>query len=144
LVRLPDSTVKGYRAYPYSPFHGLFLRIERSVGSELTFVYHGQRLERDKNMSDYDMQQGDIIHARPLLKGGKPVIYLLSPTEVDASVTLSLTPNWSFSAVYPVVPIQSSPRCGNQIQWNVKVHGDGNLTELSTGLQMAYLFWEAQ
>jgi hypothetical protein len=64
---------------------------------------------------------------------------------MEVSVTLSLVPEWSLTAVYPVVPIKSSnPHDGEQIQWSVRVDTDGILTEASTGLQTTYLFWEAQ
>ncbi|KAG1736338.1 hypothetical protein EDB19DRAFT_1721722 [Suillus lakei] len=52
--------------------------------------------------------------------GGKPVIDLYSPTDADVSVKLSLSPEWSFSAIH------------------------GNLTENNTGLDVSYLFWEAK
>ncbi|KAJ7077038.1 hypothetical protein C8R44DRAFT_896416 [Mycena epipterygia] len=29
------------------------------------------------------------------------------------------------------------------IQWDVRIHPDGSLTERTTGLDVAYLFWEA-
>ncbi|KAJ7129884.1 hypothetical protein C8R43DRAFT_896591 [Mycena crocata] len=77
-------------------------------------------------------------------RGGKPVIYLYSPMERDVSVALTLTPEWSFSAVYPVVPTKPlAPRAGERIQWNVRTHPNGNLTESNTGLDVAYLYWEA-
>jgi hypothetical protein len=109
------------------------------------FIYNGRRLDGDKTFQDYRMQDGDTIHVSSVQYGGKPVIYLLSPVELNASITLSLAPEWSLTAVYPIVPIKSStPQGGEQIQWSVRVHTDGILTEVSTGLQTTYLFWESQ
>jgi len=74
----------------------------------------------------------------------KPVIYIFSPTDIDVSVTLSLTPDLRFSAIYPVVPTKRSPSSGQQVQWTVHTHRDGTLTETNTGLEVSYLFWESE
>lgn len=71
----------------------------------------------------------------------KPVIYLYSPVDIDASVKLSLSPEWRFSAIYPVVTPKQN---GEHIDWNVRTHQDGNLTEKNTGLEVSCLFWEAE
>ncbi|KAJ7253391.1 ubiquitin family protein [Mycena haematopus] len=76
-------------------------------------------------------------------RGKKPIIYLFSPTVIEATVKLSLVPTWSFSSVYPIVPVETSESGGDVVQWNVRTHMDGNLTELGTGLEISYLFWEA-
>ncbi|KAJ7463633.1 hypothetical protein FB451DRAFT_1352919 [Mycena latifolia] len=77
------------------------------------------------------------------LRGGKPVIYLFSPNIVDASVRLTLTREWDLSVIYPVVPVKRTPEGGGTIQWSVCTRPDGTLTERTTGLDVAYLFWEA-
>ncbi|KAJ7118098.1 hypothetical protein C8R44DRAFT_832240 [Mycena epipterygia] len=79
----------------------------------------------------------------PTLRGGKPVIYLFSPVVVDAAVRLTLTRDWDLSAIYPVVPQKKSITGGDAVEWKVRVHPDGSLTERTTGLDVAYLFWEA-
>ncbi|KAF9061952.1 hypothetical protein BDP27DRAFT_1234261 [Rhodocollybia butyracea] len=80
---------------------------------------------------------------------GKPVIYVFPPQgreEMDVSVTVSLVPQWKFSAIYPVVPVQphqfekSLEEC---ITWDVRTHRDQTMTEKSTGLTVSYLYWEA-
>ncbi|KAF8215610.1 hypothetical protein K438DRAFT_1523318, partial [Mycena galopus ATCC 62051] len=77
-------------------------------------------------------------------RGGKPVIYLYSPVEAEVSVALTLTRDWSFSAIYPVVPTKLPPSgAGERIHWDVRTNLDGSLTELNTGLDVAYLYWEA-
>ncbi|KAI3601457.1 ubiquitin family protein [Moniliophthora roreri] len=66
-----------------------------------------------------------------------------------ARKTLPSTPwgtsMWEFSAIYPVVPIEQacSTSKGQSIEWLVKTRKDGSLTELSTGADVSYLFWEA-
>ncbi|KAG1764754.1 hypothetical protein EDD22DRAFT_978984 [Suillus occidentalis] len=74
----------------------------------------------------------------PLIK--KPIIYLYSPSDIDVSVELSLIPEWSLSVIYPVVAIED----GQRLEWNVRAHQDGSLTDHNSGLDMSYLFWEAK
>ncbi|ESK87665.1 ubiquitin family protein [Moniliophthora roreri MCA 2997] len=75
----------------------------------------------------------------------KPVIYLFSPKQIEANVSVSLVPQWSFAATYPVVAIKSSPsaRLHQQVQWRVQTQPDGTLKQTDTGLNISYLFWEA-
>ncbi|KAJ7092153.1 hypothetical protein C8R44DRAFT_750269 [Mycena epipterygia] len=67
---------------------------------------------------------GDRILFHPRLRGGKSVIYHFSPTAVDSVQKKSIAG-------------------GGTIEWQVRVHPDGTLTERNTGLDVAYLFWEA-
>ncbi|KAG1869446.1 hypothetical protein DFJ58DRAFT_766224 [Suillus subalutaceus] len=71
----------------------------------------------------------------------EPVIYLYSPSDIDVSVKLSLIPEWSLSVIYPVVTTEDH---GQRLEWNVHTHQDGNLTEHNSGLDVSYLFWEAE
>ena len=92
-----------------------------------------------------DLKNGDVIECMPSLSGRKPVIYLYSPSEICASVTLSLIRQWKISAVYPVVPIKHvKGHLHEELEWKVRVCANGQLTEMNTGLDVAYLFWEAQ
>lgn len=113
----------------------------------LKFEYHGARLYDDEKLSDIpwlsDSDEHRTIDATVEQVGGKPVIYLSSPTEVDATVDLSLVPAWKFSAIFPVVPAEQKLQ-GQSLTWNVRTHQDGSLTEKATGLDVAYLYWEAQ
>jgi hypothetical protein len=91
------------------------------------------------------MEDGDSIFLLMELRGGKPVIYFLSPQTREAEVKLSLVPQWNLSAIYPVVPIKPrTTRSNEQVAWRVRTHANGDLTELTTGLDVAYLFWESQ
>ena len=87
-------------------------------------------------------KDGDIIDVHSARRIGKPVIYLYAPSELTASVALSLVSQWSFSAIYPVVPIKHNKN--EELEWKVCIKPNGELTELNTGLDVAYLFWEAQ
>ncbi|KAF9563459.1 hypothetical protein CPC08DRAFT_632661 [Agrocybe pediades] len=91
------------------------------------------------------MRDGDVIFLVLSLRGGKPVIYLFSPSPVEASVKLALAPQWDFSAIYPVVPITKPVELAHhqEVTWRVQTQPSGDLKELTTGLDVAYLFWEA-
>ncbi|KAG2116996.1 uncharacterized protein F5147DRAFT_810999 [Suillus discolor] len=98
----------------------------------------------NRTIGSYDIEDGDFIdiqvcRRRPLCK--KPVIYLYSPSDIDVSVKLSLIPEWSLSVIYPVVTTEDH---GRRLEWNVRTHQDGSLTEHNSGLNVSYLFWEAE
>lgn len=64
------------------------------------------------------------------------------------NVRLSLVPSWSFSALYPSTPIQSTrqKRCEGDAQtvsWAVSAKPNGTLTDKASNLEVSYLFWEA-
>ncbi|KAJ6461105.1 hypothetical protein C8R45DRAFT_1029194 [Mycena sanguinolenta] len=112
--------------------------------SDLRLDYEGCRLDPDHTPADFEMEDNDSIFVMREQRGRKPVIYVYSPTETNVSVALTLTPEWSFSVIYPVVPNKALPSgTGERIQWTVCTHLNGGLTELNTGLDVAYLFWEA-
>lgn len=75
----------------------------------------------------------------------KPIIYIFSPKELNVTVTLSLrSVGTRFSTIYPVVPIKYLQSGGERIEWNVRTRHDGSLTEVGTGLEVSYLFWETE
>ncbi|KAF9045937.1 hypothetical protein BDZ89DRAFT_942316 [Hymenopellis radicata] len=107
-------------------------------------VCSGKQLEDDRSIGEYNIQDKATIELRLQLKGGKPVIYLRSPTEIDVTVRLALLCDWSFSAVYPVVPTKRLENAlHEEVVWNVRTRADGTLTETNTGLDVSYIFWEA-
>lgn len=113
---------------------------------DLEITTKGHPLDKRKSLANNNLADGDRIDIDILLPAvRKPVIYLFSPETIDVSVKLSLIPQWSLSAIYPVVPIKPrSAQTNEEILWNVRVHSNGELTEMTTGLDVAYLFWEAQ
>ncbi|KAJ7057234.1 hypothetical protein C8F01DRAFT_347137 [Mycena amicta] len=112
---------------------------------ENRLVYDGRNLWADKTVGYYGMQDGDTIDVIPELKGGKPVIYLRSPVELDATVEVGLVPEWSFSALYPVVTATNpkNPRLHQSALWSVKTATDGTMLDKQSGAHVSYLFWEA-
>ena len=113
------------------------------------FFRSSLRISRMGTVRMLGLNHGDVIECNsiPILRvrGRKPVIYLYSPSEIFASVTLSLIRQWKFSAIYPVVPIKRvEGHLHEELEWKVRVCANGLLTERNTGLDVAYLFWEAQ
>ena len=100
--------------------------------------------DEDKTLDECGLLHDTVIYVTTRHRGGKPVIYSFSPSDIEASVKLSLVPEWSIIAIYPVVPIKlPSTHFNKELTWRVSVHPSGDLTELNTGLDVAYLFWEA-
>ncbi|KIM37627.1 hypothetical protein M413DRAFT_448413 [Hebeloma cylindrosporum] len=107
-------------------------------------MYEGDICLPYQTIESMEIEDGDTLHLLVEQKGGKPVIYLFSPETIEAEVKLSLIPQWNLSAIYPVVPIKPrTARSNEQVAWRVRTHVNGDLTELTTGLDVAYLFWEA-
>ncbi|KAM0751937.1 hypothetical protein T439DRAFT_287744 [Meredithblackwellia eburnea MCA 4105] len=99
-------------------------------------------------VNDHGIEDGDQLNLICGVKGGKPVIYLFPPTPIEnVNVSISLVPEWSFTALYPVVPVTrtKTPTNGTNTRasWSVSASPDGNLFEHSSGLELSYLFWEA-
>ncbi|KAJ7097334.1 hypothetical protein C8R44DRAFT_643694 [Mycena epipterygia] len=106
-------------------------------------IYNGRRLSLNATPITAGCSSEATINFSVKLKGGKPVIYLFAPNVMDAAVRLTLTRDWDLSAVYPIVQKTKSIAGGDAVEWQVRVHPDGTLTERTTGLDVAYLFWEA-
>ncbi|KAI0757830.1 hypothetical protein C8Q80DRAFT_1091016, partial [Daedaleopsis nitida] len=60
-----------------------------------------------------------------------------------ATVTVTLTPEWSFSHIYPIVDAKALNDRKQAITWSVSADSDGTLVEKDTGRELSYLFWEA-
>lgn len=117
---------------------------------EYRLMVGGQRVISSETILELDVEDGDELDVIQVQRGGKPVIYLYPAREVaEVNVQLSLVPSWSFSALYPSTPIQSSRLHGCEgdaqtVSWAVSASPDGTLTDKASNLQVSYLFWEAQ
>ncbi|KAG2079205.1 hypothetical protein BDR04DRAFT_1086348 [Suillus decipiens] len=105
----------------------------------------GVIMRENRSIGSYNVKDGDSINILPdplsSPRGKKPVIYIYSPSDIDVSVKLSLIPEWTLSAIYPIVTTEDH---GQRLEWNVRTHQDGSLTEHNSGLDVSYLFWEAE
>ncbi|KAJ7138842.1 hypothetical protein C8R46DRAFT_1200928 [Mycena filopes] len=127
----------------FGKIHSLVAATQGVERDAFSLIY-GDRIDDRDTPESLGLCDGDEIYALKTQLGGKPVIYLYSPAEIDATVALTLTREWSFSVIYPVVPTKiPSFNAGQRIEWNVRTHLDGTLTETNTSLDVAYLFWEA-
>ncbi|KAI0310074.1 hypothetical protein OF83DRAFT_917441 [Amylostereum chailletii] len=88
---------------------------------------------------------GVIVRRKPAFRARKPVVYLFPPqTMHGVNVTLELSRAWSFFVVYPPA-VDIPTEDGHQaIRWTVDAHPDGTLVDKTSGLELSYLFWEAQ
>ncbi|RXW12321.1 hypothetical protein EST38_g13533 [Candolleomyces aberdarensis] len=106
-------------------------------------IYGGKQLEDGRTLSDYGVLSGATIHHVLRLRGEKPVIYLYPPIATRVSAKLSLVPEWEFSVIYPVAPAKNTPH-GQEVEWVVDALPNGTLKEINTGLEVSYLYWEAE
>ncbi|KAJ7887079.1 hypothetical protein B0H14DRAFT_2563031 [Mycena olivaceomarginata] len=131
---------------PITPFIKVKALLAEKYGRchrSYTLDFDGFQLSGDDTLAGRGIENNDSILVYLEQVGGKPVIYLYSPVEIDATVKLTLSREWSFSAIYPVVPVKpTASSAGQRIEWNFRTHLNGSLTESNTGLDVAYLFWE--
>ena len=135
-----------FRVNENTPFRKVMDTWERQHGrcdDNVMYFFDGMRVAHSDTPRNLHMVDGDELLATRQAVGGKPVIYLFSPKDIRVRVRMTLIPQWELSAVYPVVPIKITSS-GEEIEWTVTAHPDGSLTEVSSGLDIYYLFWEAQ
>ncbi|KAJ3505897.1 hypothetical protein NLJ89_g7170 [Agrocybe chaxingu] len=98
----------------------------------------------DETIEETSIEESDRVEVHLHAMGGKLVIYLFSPQPIEASIKLSLVPEWSLPAIYPVVRIKSwTPESNEEVVWRVSVRPNGEMQERTTGVDITYLFWEA-
>jgi hypothetical protein len=117
---------------------------ERIPPSIQRLIYEGEELEDNRTLTYYGIQTEATIQLVKQRRFAKPVIYLYPPIATRVTARLSLVfKEWQFSAIYPVVPAQTTPH-GQEIEWIVDASPSGTLKELNTGLEVSYLYWEAE
>ncbi|TDZ29761.1 hypothetical protein C8035_v004228 [Colletotrichum spinosum] len=106
--------------------------------------FKGKLMGGDVELQKYGIKDNDEIELVLRLTGGKPAIYLSSPTPVDdISVSVALSHHWTFSTIYPLTETRALPGRRCAISWKVSTKANGDLSDYGTGLDCRYLFWEA-
>jgi hypothetical protein len=114
-------------------------------------LYFGSSsLNNEWTISDYGIVSGDTIQLNPQMRATtvrKPVIYLYPPSSLaDVTVELALASSWRFSAVHPpprtTVP-PGEPHTAQALTWTVAAEPDGTLVDKTSGMEVSYLYWEA-
>ncbi|KAI1782985.1 hypothetical protein LXA43DRAFT_1187274 [Ganoderma leucocontextum] len=113
--------------------------------SQQRLLFAGREIEEGRTLSDFNVRKENVLHLVLRQVGGKPVIYLFPPSAIpDATISVSLVPQWSFSHVYPLAAPKRLLENGRQrVDWSVSAQPDGTLIEKDTNLELSYLFWEA-
>ena len=106
-------------------------------------VFEGKQLPDDATLWDAGIRHNSSITLICTLRGAKPVIYLYPHKPLSVTARLSLVPEWRFSAVYPVSDVENGED-GQRLLWGVYATPDGKLKEIITGLEVSYLYWEAE
>jgi len=106
-------------------------------------IFDGKQGEDDRTFADYNIRPESTMQLALRLRGGKPVIYLRAPQEIQATVKLSLVPSWEFSAFYPIVSVSRKEDGGQELEWTVTTRKDGTLYDHCSDTDVAYLYWEA-
>ncbi|GAA6050659.1 hypothetical protein NBRC10513_004205 [Rhodotorula toruloides] len=134
--------------YPQATVLDLKYALAASEGvpvDQQSLKFYGKHLEDGRTLCDHGVEHDSSIYMILNLRGGKPVIYLFPPTPLDsASVSVTLTPEWHFSALYPVVDPVKRGEGETSASWTVFAQPDGSLVDLASGLELKYLFWEAE
>ncbi|KAH9944995.1 ubiquitin-domain-containing protein [Epithele typhae] len=127
----------------------LLIEVKELISPEAqTLTFKQMTLKPANTLRSYTIQNGDTVHMRVLQprRLRKPVIYIFPPTFmplVDVSVVLA--PQWRFTHIYPLADTKVSADTGKQcVAWSVSAQPDGTLLERSSGLELSYLFWEAE
>ncbi|GAA6042995.1 hypothetical protein JCM8097_003876 [Rhodosporidiobolus ruineniae] len=146
-VRFTDGTSICIKCKSSTSCGRIYQSVARNLAldsDQFRLMHKGMRLEDRYALQDYGIHDGAVVDGAIEQVGGKPVVYLFPPAPLpSANVTLALSPQWSFSALYPIVDVKKGKEGDSTASWTVSAGPDGSLVELASGLALSYLFWEA-
>ncbi|GAA5828604.1 hypothetical protein JCM11251_000872 [Rhodosporidiobolus azoricus] len=126
----------------------LMIKIQERTGIPLDvqrLIYAGKQMEVGRTIYDYKVGPESTIHLVLRLRGGKPIIYLFPLVPLpDVQVSLTLSPAWDFSAIYPTRNAIKDEKGSSTVIWDVEAKPNGILVDLKTKTSISYLFWEAE
>jgi len=115
-----------------------------SCEEKWNLVVDGRRLQNHDTLDEPEFYDGASIEITVVQSGGKPVIYLFPPSALaSVQVNLTLVPEWTFSALYPLSDITRGKDGSSTTSWTVSASPDGTLVDQASSLSLSYLFWEA-
>ncbi|ORY88615.1 hypothetical protein BCR35DRAFT_288833 [Leucosporidium creatinivorum] len=130
-----------------TPFWRVFRVVAERLGleSEIFYlVWGGERLREEQCAGMLMFGDEETIEVCKEYTGGKPVIYLFPPSALNSvRVDLTLVPEWTFSAMYPLSDITRGKNGTSSTSWTVAASPDGNHVDKASSLSLSYLFWEA-
>ncbi|ORY88596.1 hypothetical protein BCR35DRAFT_350839 [Leucosporidium creatinivorum] len=107
-------------------------------------IGHERSLHDEEALEEPAVYDGATLTLSIIQVGGKPVIYLFPPSALaSVQVDLTLVPEWTFSALYPLSDITRGKSGTSSTSWTVAASPDGNLVDEASSLSLSYLFWEA-
>ncbi|GAA6019750.1 hypothetical protein JCM10207_009252 [Rhodosporidiobolus poonsookiae] len=123
-----------------------FIQDKEGIPPDQQRVIFGSReLEDPRVLLSYaELTHRSTLYMVTVLRGGKPVVYLFPPTFLPAArVSVTLSPQWGFCELDPVVDIKTTEHGESSVSWTVSAGPTGKLVDLASGTSHRYLFWEA-
>ncbi|ORY88622.1 hypothetical protein BCR35DRAFT_329864 [Leucosporidium creatinivorum] len=127
----------------HTSFRKLYLHVGQQVSrnmDEFQLLWRGRPLLLDDTPESMDFEEEEDLYMRSTQVGGKPVIYLFPPSALDSvQVDLTLVPEWTFSALYPLSDITRGKNGSSSTSWTVAASPEGNLVDKASSLSLCYL-----
>ncbi|GAA5851969.1 hypothetical protein JCM8547_000112 [Rhodosporidiobolus lusitaniae] len=115
--------------------------------NQLRLLCEGYKVNYSDTLGSLDIDDDCSMQFMHTLVDGKPDIYLFPPAPLPfAKVSLTLVPQWGFTALCPVANIVKITTGESTVSWRVSAGPQGLLVDLDSEEQTltAHLCWEAR